>query len=392
MRFGIAGLTVSIFSLFSASAQDGILADWEMEFRADVSLVASPGREDAGEVDSEPVLGDTRAELRFEKVLESGAEIGARIGGRAQFDHPARQGFSGRIGDGTVAAGTAGLLPRGAFTGLTVGGPLEDDGFEIELETAFVYIDGGYGELLAGRDVGIARRFHEGAPSVFRLHRGVNASLDTSGVATVLTRNDLTGPSAKVSYASPRILGVRLGGSYTPDVNVGGVDRDPERSVPGVAEPRLSQAFEMAFNASRRLGDAGVRVDVYGAFGRADVDTLPGDIDLGTLQVWSTGGNLEWERLRFGADWLTTDNGGGRYRAWSIGLGADWRGFAWSGGFGRSRDDLTGIDGETWHIGLSRDLWERWSVAVGIDQNRIIVANESSDSSLGPVIEITLQL
>ncbi|MEO1406466.1 MAG: porin, partial [Pseudomonadota bacterium] len=378
----------TILFALPAMAQQGLLADWEVDYRADASLAASPGRSDAGERDSEPVLGDVRAEIRIERVLDNGMEIGGRLGARAQFDHPERQGFSGRIGDGVGP----GVFPRGAFTGLTLGGPLEDDGFEIELETAFVYVDGGYGELLAGRDVGIARRFHEGAPSVFRLHRGVNASLDTSGVATVLTRNDLTGPSAKVSYATPRILGIRVGGSYTPDVNVGGVDRDPERSVGGVAEPRLSQAFELAFNASRRLGEAGVRVDAYGAFGRADVDILPGSIDIGTLQVWSTGGNLEWEGLRFGADWLTTNNGGGRYRAWSLGAGADWLGFEWSGGFGRSRDSLTGVDGETWHFGASRALWERWTVAVGLDQNRLEFVDGTKNSSIGPVIEITLRL
>ncbi|MEO0883215.1 MAG: porin [Pseudomonadota bacterium] len=392
MRHCVAGLAVAMLGFPPAAAQGGLFEDWEVDYRADVSLVASPGRSDAGDIDSEPVLGDARAEVRFERVLDNGAEIGARVGARAQFDHPARQGFSGRIGDGPEALGLVGLLPRGAFTGLTLGGPLDDDGFEIELETAFVYIDGGYGELLGGRDVGIARRFHEGAPSVFRLHRGVNASLDTSGVASVLTRNDLTGPSAKISYASPRILGVRVGGSYTPDVNVGGVDRDPERSVAGIAEPRLSQAFETAFNISRRLGDRGVRLEAYGAFGRADVDSFPGDVDIGTLQVWSTGGNLEWEGLRFGADWLTSDNGGGRYRAWSIGLGADWLGYTWSGGFGRSEDDLTGADGETWHFGVSRELWERWTVAFGVDQNRLVFADGTRNSSLGPVIEIALQL
>ncbi|MEO1475873.1 MAG: porin [Pseudomonadota bacterium] len=374
------------------SADSDWFADWEVEARADVSVVASPGRSDAGALDSEPVLGDARAEVRFERVLDNGAEIGLRVGGRAQFDHPARQGFSGRIGDGSASLLTIGPLPRGAFTGLTLGGPLEDDGFEIELETAFAYIDGGYGELLVGRDVGVARRFHEGAPSVFRLHRGVNASLDTSGVATVLTRNSFTGPSAKVSYASPRLVGVRWGASYTPDVNTGGVDRDPQRSVAGVSEPRLSKAFETAVNASRRFRSSGIRASIYGAFGRSDVDTLPGDIDIGTLRIWSAGGNLEWKALTIGADWLTSDNGGGRYRAWSVGIGADWLGFEWSGGFGRSIDQLTGVDGETWHIGLSRDVFERLSVALGVDQNRLEFANGDANSSIGPVIEITLRL
>ncbi|MEM9669669.1 MAG: porin [Pseudomonadota bacterium] len=380
---GLCPLTVG-------NAQGRLLSDWEIDTRADVSIVASPGRTDAGDLESEPVLGDLRAELRLERVLDNGAEIGVRIGGRGQFDHPARQGFSGQIGDGSATSSIE-PLPRGAFTGLTLGGPLEEDGFEVELETAFAYIDGGYGELLAGRDIGVARRFHEGSPNVFRLHRGVNPSLDTSGVATVLTRNDLTGPSLKISYATPRILGFRVGASYTPDVNTGGVDRDPRRLVSGIEEPRLSQAFELAANGSRRFRSSGVRASVYGSFGRADLDTLPGDIENGTLQVWSTGGNLEWEQWRFGADWLTTDNGGGRYRAWSLGVGTDWFGLNWSGGYGQSNDDLTDVDGETWHFGASKEIW-RLVVSIGIDRNRLKFANGTRNSSLGPVIEMTLQL
>lgn len=373
----------------AACAQASLFSNWEIDARADATIALSPGRSDSGSSDAEVGLGQIGGELRVERVLDNGAEIGARLGAKLQFDHPARQGFSGRLGEGVISAD---LLPRGAFTGLTLGGPLEEDSVEIELETAFVYIDGGYGNLVLGRDVGVARRFHEGAPSVFRLHKGVNASLDTSGIATVLTRNDLTGPSAKVSYATPRILGVQLGASYTPSANTGGVDRDPQSRVPGVAEPRLDNAVEAAINASRRFRKSGIRVSLYGAYGRADVETEPFDVDLGTLDVWSTGGFVEWKDIEFGADWLTTDNAGGRYRAWSLGVGAALFGFNWSGGFGRSEDDLTGIDGETWHFGLSREVFDKITFALGIDQNRLEFADKAADSSFGPVIEITLRL
>ena len=387
----IRAASLALASLFCApimDAQPDLFANWETDWRADATIVAAPGRSDAGARDAEPVLFDARAELRLERVLENGAEIGARLGGRLQVDHPARQGFSGRIGDGILIDV---VLPRGAFTGLTLAGPEEDDGFEIELETAFVYIDGGYGQVLAGRDLGVARRFHEGAPSVFRLHSGVNPSLDTSGVATVLTRNDFTGPSAKITYTTPRLLGVRLGASFTPDVNIGGVDRDPERNVPGIDEPRLENAAEVALNASRRLRN-GLRIDFYGAHGRADVERADSGLNDGTLEIWSTGGNLEWEGLTFGADWLTTDNAGGRYRAWSVGAGLERFGFDWSGGFGRSEDDLTGITGETWHFGLSRSFGDHVTIAAGIDQNSTKQVDQPRISSLGPVIEITLRL
>ncbi len=369
-----------------AVAGPALFGDWEADLRADAVIALSPGRSDAGDRDAEPVLGHVGAELRLERVLQNGAEIGVRLGVRAQADHPARQGFSGQVGD----AG-AGPLLRGAFTGLAAGGPEEDDGFEAELETAFAYIDGGYGELLAGRDVGIARRFHAGPESVFGRHNGVNASLDTSGIATVLTRNDLTGPSLKVSYATPRLLGVRLGASWTPDASVGGVDRDPRSSVPGIAEPRLSDAVELAANASRLLRGPDVRITGYGSFGRADVDLAPAGEDFGTVEVWSLGGLAEKSGFSLGADWLTTDNAGGRYRAWSAGIGAERFGLAWSGGFGRAGDDLTGVKGETWHVGAAKAFGDRISLAIGLGQNRIRSNDGPSRTSLGPVIEITLR-
>ncbi|MEL6323491.1 MAG: porin, partial [Pseudomonadota bacterium] len=312
-------------------AQSSWFEGWEGEGRAEATVALSPGRGDAGDRDSRDGTAEIALTYGLERVLENGAEIGVRLGGRFQLDHPARPGFSGLIGPGGEV--DDGLALRGAFTGLTAAGLAEDDAVVAQLETVFAYIDGGYGELLAGRDIGVARRFHEGPETVFRRHTAVNARLDTSGIATVLTRSDLTGPSFKVSYATPRLLGVRLGASYTPSADTGGVDRDPALNEPGIAEPRLDQAVEVGVNATRLLRASGVRVSAYGAYSRANVDLLPNDLDFGTVEVWSAGTLIEREGVRFGADFLSSDNGGGRYQAWSVGLASEWQGFDWSGGF-----------------------------------------------------------
>ena len=386
-RIGLAVMTA--FAAGPAMGQPFDLAEWTVDTRADATIVFAPGRDNAGPPEAEMFAGQVRGELRFERVLDNGAEIGARIGGVAQLDHPARAGFSGRIGDGTAAL--FGPQPRGAFTGLTLGGPLEDTGVRAQLETAFVYIDGGYGELLAGRDIGIARRFHEGAPSVFSRHRVANARLDTSGIASVLTRNDLTGPAAKISYATPRLLGVRLGGSYTPRANVSGLDRDPDRDVPGVLEPRLEDGLETAVNVSRRLQNIDARIEAYGAYSRASLETGPLRVDTGTVEVWSSGGRVEWDRFELGADWLTTDNGGGRYRAWSVGGKFNIYSFDFSLEYGDSSDRLTGAEGETWSIGTSKTYFERLTVAAGIQRQSLRFDVLSDAASTAPVIEMTLQ-
>lgn len=386
-KTALGGLACLLLSP-AALAEPVEIWGWTLDPRADLTVVASPGRSDAGGTEAQPVLANLRAELRFERVLDNGVEIGVRLGGKVQRDHDARSGFSGRIGEGTAVFD--GLAPRGAFTGLTLGGPEEDSPPRAQLETAFIYADGGYGEILLGRDVGIARRFFEGSPSVFRQHRIASPALDTSGVSLLLTRNDLTGPAAKISYASPRILGLRLGASYTSRANVSGVDRDPESDVTGIAEPGLENAAEAAFNFSHRFRSAGIRLESYGSYSRADLELGPDQTRSGTIEVWSTGGRIDWKNLKFGSDWLTTDNGAGRYRAWSTGLQAEFFGLDWSAEYGRSRDDLLQIDGESWSFGVSREFVDRFRVSAGVQSNSLNGDPALTDSSIGPVIEMLL--
>jgi len=226
---------------------------------------------------------------------------------------------------------------------------------------------------------------------VFRLHSAVNARLDTSGIATVLTRNDLTGPAAKVSYATPRLLGLRLGASYTPRANVSGLDRDPDRETPGVAEPRLETGLETAVNFSRRFREVGLRVEAYGAYARADLETGPLRTDTGTVEVWSTGGRFEWKKLEFGADWLTSDNGGGRYKAWSVGAQTRFIDIDWSAEYGRSFDNLTEIDGRSWSVGASRKFWNKLTITAGLQRQSLQTPAASEQTSTGPVLEMTLR-
>lgn len=366
------------------------IAGWQVDPRLEGTIVLAPGRDDAGTTEAEVFATAVRAQLIADRVLDNGAEIGVRLGGALQLDHPARAGFSGQLQDTGLAF--LGPAPRGAFSGLTAGGAEEDTGVRAQLETAFIYVDGGYGELLAGRDIGIARRFHEGAPSVFGTHRIATPSLDTSGIATLLTRNDLTGPAAKISYATPRILGVRLGGSYTPRANVSGLDRDPDRNVADVAEPSLSGGLESAINVSRRLRNLGLRIEAYGAYARANLEIGPQNLDQGTVEVWSAGGRMEWERLEIGADWLTSDNGPARYKAWSVGAQINLEWFDLSANYGNSSDATTCTDGDAWSIGLGRELIaDRLDIAAGIQRQELEFQDMTSQSSTGPVIEMTLR-
>ncbi|MEM9055288.1 MAG: porin, partial [Pseudomonadota bacterium] len=194
--------------------------DFELDGET-VLVVSALGDDDQG-ANSEGFLAEASLVGTAESVLENGVRLRGRVALRAQKDNPLRPGFSSGFGGDLNAA-------PGAFSGLS-NGPVPDgtgDDLRGRFETAYFQIDGGYGELRLGKDQSVAARFFEGAPEVLSHARADNGLLDPTGLNGVRTRNDLTGPSTKLSYATPRLLGFRAGLSYTPEADADGLDRRP---------------------------------------------------------------------------------------------------------------------------------------------------------------------
>ena len=380
-------------SASAAMAQDaGPLVGWETRFDAEAVIVLAPGLEEDANFKQEAALYELSFKARAEKTLDNGAEIGARATLRIQRDHPMRAGFSGQLDDGSGLPAT-----RGAFSGLASGGAAKDIGARGSLETAFIYIEGGYGEVTLGRDLGVAARFHEGAPDVFTHARAADGYLDPSGLNIVRTRNDLTGPAAKISYTSPRILGVRAGVSYTPDANVRGLDRDPARAASGVVRPALKNAVEVGVQASRRLTEAKVRLRGSLTYARAEVDNPFVGAGFQAVQTSSIGAEAEWETFSIGASALSSNNGidgSGDYSAWSIGVKTAAFGADWSANYGEASDDGAGLEGENWAIGASREMSQNLRISAGWQSESLQILQFTSASQNlnadGAVVEITL--
>ena len=370
----------------------GPLEGWETKFDAEAVIVLAPALEEDANLDQQAALYELSFKARTEKTLDNGVEIGARATLRVQRDHPMRAGFSGQLGE---TSGPPAL--RGAFSGLTAGGGQEDIGARGSLETAFIYIEGGYGEVTLGRDLGIAARFHEGAPDVFTHARAADGYLDPAGLNMVRTRNDLTGPAAKISYTSPRILGVRAGASYTPDANVRGLDRDPARAASGIVRPALKNALEVGVQASRRLTEAKVRLRGSLTYARAEVDDPFTGAGFATVETSSIGAEAEWETFSIGASALRSNNGiagSGDYSAWSIGAKTAAFGADWSANYGKASDDGAGLDGENWSIGASREISQNLRISAGwqsqsLQTLQLAGANQERNAD-GVVVEITL--
>lgn len=387
MRNPLTGLALALAATAApaAAAQDVWDDPGGIEAAAtyEAAVVAAPDADGS-------LLYTLRGAFEANVVLGSGAIVGFRTSGGIDKDNPARPGFSGVVGPAPAIA-----APSGAFSGLVRRALPGDAGPRARLETGYLYIEGGYGELRAGFDDGVAARFFEGAPSLFRHAALVNPTLDPAGQILARTDHDLTGPSLKVSYATPRILGVRAGVSLTPEANGSGLDRDP------ASGPDIENAAEIALNVSRRLPRSGVRLRAGAAYSQADTAqaAFPGAYD--RAETWSAGGSVEFSSLAFGASYLTSNNGltvtGGDYSALSAALRMTFGKIDAGLEFADATDESARADSDSVGLSLGRNFGENFRIVAGWQRlstrftgNRLPLAPSLREKTDGVVIEITL--
>lgn len=392
-------LVLAALSTALAPAAAVAQAGWETEFDSEAVIVLAPGFDDEGETVPTPqdVLFELSARWSAERVLDNGVEIGARATFRVQRDHVARPGFAGT----PFPAPAVQPVARGAFSGLAAGPEAAETGSRAGVESAFVYARGGYGEVSLGRDTGVAARFHEGEVGVFSHARIADPWLDPSAIALTRTRNDLTGRAAKLSYTTPRLIGLRAGLSFAPEVADGGLDRSVDLTTPGVTTPELENAVEAGLNFSRRLRASGVRVRAGLGYSRADIANPAAAPAFGDkVEAWSAGTEISAGDVRLGLAWLGSDEGvsGADYEAWTLSAATELGAWTVSAGVSGAGADLAGADGRGYSLGARRALNEVISVAIGYQAfeadpagTTLAALPQSGVERDGIVIEITLR-
>ncbi|MEM7640642.1 MAG: porin [Pseudomonadota bacterium] len=356
---------------------------WETELELESVTVVTPVSDSDAPFDVSPLLGELSLISASERVLENGVRLRARGALRLQADHPQRPGGIGGFGNATLA-------PVGAFSGLSAATPIETSNTRARLETAYFQVDGGYGELRFGKDQGVGARFHEGTKSVLSHARLDSTLLDPTGLSTVRTRHDLTGPSLKISYATPRLIGLRGGISLTPSADADGLDRRPNAGTGGLA-PEMENAIELALNGTRRLRESGWRFDIGLAWSTADISNPSLLAPYDRIETVSAGTRIEKDDWTFGASWLGSDNGlpNSDYSAWSAGLHRDAFETEFSVEFGQAEDDGAGLESESFRLGASRKYGESAKIAIAYVQDWNKRFDQDWESK-GVVVEITL--
>lgn len=364
-----------------AFAQAG--APLETELDAEAVAVIYPRSDHDGPQVAETLLGELSLSVKSQKVLDNGVRLLAHGTLRVQGDNPNRPGAIGGFGEDLS-------VPVGAFSGISTSVPISDSGTRARMELAYLQIDGGYGEVRIGKDRGVADRFHEGSKSVLGHARLDSTFLDPSGLSAIRSRHKLTGPSAKISYASPRLVGIRAGVSYTPEADADGLDRRPAAGTGGPS-PATENAVEFALNATRRFRESGVRLDFGLGWSTADVSANNLTAPYGTVESWSAGTRIEKDDWTFGSSWLSSNNGlpDSDYSAWSTGLHRDWYGTEFSAEYGRAEDRGAALDSSGWRIGAARKFGKSAKLAIAYLEDDIETNAQEWDSQ-GVVVEITL--
>ncbi|WP_375201768.1 porin [Hyphococcus sp.] len=196
LRSILLGASAAVLTAGAAHAADPV----KIDVSGEASAVAGLSDGDA--------KGDVNAKLSFKgsTVLDNGVEIGAVLTGRLDADQP-RQLFGG-----------------GRYSGLLIGGPrgIGPETSDAYLQGAYAYARGSFGQLIVGRDAGVARILSVSSPTIFSSVNVNDWQTDLSGLNDVHTINDFSGYSSKLTYMPPAnflggvLGGLQLGVSYSP--------------------------------------------------------------------------------------------------------------------------------------------------------------------------------
>lgn len=299
-------------------------------------------------------------------VLDSGLQLGWRGDIRLERDTSPRPSFAGVIGSCPPSNVTCPRVPSGPIygspvspaTGIAADGPVADEDVYLAVEAASLSIAGAWGETVLGFDAGVASRLDARPPTVLQRVSAFSPGLDPTGLVVTRARNDVTGPSAKISYMSPRWIGLRLGGSYTPKADLRGADFDPGFSAPGLAKAELESVLEGAASFERQFTSWDINIRAGLTYTHASSSS--GFQGFGDYQA--VGAGLEFQKADWsgGLRWLSSNNawdsGNGDYEAIEASLVrqmGDWRIGA---ELGNSTDDLNGVEGTSWLVGATYKL------------------------------------
>lgn len=202
--------------------------------------------------------------------------------------------------DGKTDAG----LGYGGGVDLEADTTADADAQGLNASRTFIYVDGSFGRVEAGSEVGAQGTMKVDASSIARATGGIDGDFTyfttVPGAAQYLATPDLVlGYGAgslgdesqenmnKVTYYTPRFAGFQLGVSYIVDnANQGQVVSRANAGAPGDAT--VDNIFAGGISYDNKFGDFGVTVAATGEHGEATLGTNE------DLKAWNVGGKVTY--------------------------------------------------------------------------------------------------
>ncbi len=338
----LVSLAAAPLALTAALAADPV----EIDVSGEVSVVS--GLSD-GEFKAD---GDAEIRVKGSTVLDNGIELGGVLEGRVDGQQPQ-----------SIYAG-------GRYTSLLIGGPrgVGPGNSDVFLQGAYAYARGGFGELIIGRDHGVARTLAVRAPTIFSAYNVNDWRTDFTGMNDVHTVNDFTGYSTKVSYLPPAnflggmLGGFRMGVSYSPRLSTCADDLCAPVSGLLVTDEGIllsedsiwDNAFEAALYYQKDIrvsASEGLRIGLGASFVTANENAIVNSPVFDDYNALALGLNLGYRGITIGGSVKATNSGlaeadGDNYFAFDAGVtfqtGEEEGDWGFMLGYGRSEADMIG--------------------------------------------------
>ena len=359
---------VGVFSLCAAQAAFADAPAFDMEMDVVAAVL-----DDDGAANTSNALFDLMLGVEQEHLFDNGTALGFRLEGRVQADNESRPGYAGLFE--TVNLERDVVAAASPITGIATGSPAFDVGSRGGLELAYLYVDAPWGDVSLGRDVGAASILDARPPRLLNLVGSGSARLDPTGLAFARARNDATGPSTKITYLSPRWVGVRLGASFTPEVDPDSVDFDLDDLPDDVATADLENVAEFALSFRHRFAESGIRLRA-GLTGTFAESSGARDV-FSDYQAIGAGLELEKGDWQGGVRYLSSNNAvdSGEYEAIETSVLRTFGDWTLGAEYAHASDALLNLEGDSWTIGVMRALTDEVQLGVAyisdtLDPNR----------------------
>lgn len=197
-------------------------------------------------------------------------------------------------------------LDNGIKVGVNV--QLEAETSADQIDESYIYAEGPFGKMVFGQEDPASDAMAIGSPAPIQ---GVglaspdflHATLGNTPASPAVVSN-ISGDAEKLTYFTPRMQGIQLGLSYTPDgCAAPGCLTAAPALLSQITAGQQSEIIEGAINYVRQFN--GGEIDLYAGFAQGDLEVAAAGAE--DQDQWGVGFSLVYGDITFGADYRQDD-------------------------------------------------------------------------------------